>query len=152
MGERYFETVVGAVILTVTIIAMIIVGKFVQVDTANTGSYFLTAEFSNIDGIVTGTPVKIAGITVGNVSKTELNLNKMSASVVIRIAKADLELPKDTSVRITSSGLLGAKYLDLQPGSDDKTLQNRDRIRYTQSTVNLEDIISRVVTSGGNRK
>jgi phospholipid/cholesterol/gamma-HCH transport system substrate-binding protein len=55
--------------------------------------------------------------------------------------------PKDSSLKILTSGLLGEQYLGLEPGADDKTLVANDTISATQSAVVLENLISQFLYS-----
>ena len=54
----------------------------------------------------------------------------------------NVQFPKDSSAQILTSGLLGEKYIGLQPGADTEMLANNDRIVMTQSAVVLENLIS----------
>ncbi len=60
-----------------------------------------------------------------------------------------IELPKDSSAAVVSSGLLGDKYIKLEPGGDDKMLEEGDAIRFTQSSISFEEMIGKFVFSGG---
>ena len=53
-----------------------------------------------------------------------------------------IQFPKDSSAQILTSGLLGEKYIGLQPGADEVMLKDNDRIQMTQSAVVLENLIS----------
>jgi phospholipid/cholesterol/gamma-HCH transport system substrate-binding protein len=59
----------------------------------------------------------------------------------------DVKLPKDTSAVVASAGFLDGKFLTLQPGSDEETLNPGDRIDYTQSTPSLEQLLGQVIFS-----
>jgi phospholipid/cholesterol/gamma-HCH transport system substrate-binding protein len=61
---------------------------------------------------------------------------------------SDVELPLDSSARIVSESLLGGRYVELQPGAEMDMLQPGDEIMFTQSAINLEDLIGRFVFSG----
>jgi phospholipid/cholesterol/gamma-HCH transport system substrate-binding protein len=55
--------------------------------------------------------------------------------------------PKDSSLKILTSGLLGEQYLGIEPGADEKLLANNDRVSSTQSAVVLENLISQFLYS-----
>ncbi|HEV2300929.1 MAG TPA: hypothetical protein VGR91_05110 [Stellaceae bacterium] len=57
------------------------------------------------------------------------------------------KLPDDTSAAVVSSGLLGDKYLSLVPGGSDKVIPPGGRIKFTQSSVNLENLIGQMMFS-----
>ena len=52
------------------------------------------------------------------------------------------------------TGVLGDRYISLQPGGDDRFLNSGDRISFTESAVSLERLIGQLVygTTRGERK
>jgi phospholipid/cholesterol/gamma-HCH transport system substrate-binding protein len=50
--------------------------------------------------------------------------------------------PKDSSLKILTSGLLGEQYVGIVAGADDQNLAAGDNIGSTQSAVVLENLIS----------
>ena len=104
--------------------------------------YKLMAEFDKIDGISTGSDVKIGGIKIGTVLDQSLNTETYRAKLTIGV-KGDIKLPLDSSAEIASEGLLGGKYVNLTPGADEQMLQDGGAIEYTQSSVNLEEMIGK---------
>ena len=48
-----------------------------------------------------------------------------------------------------SSGLLGEKFLALEPGGDENNLNDGEKIAFTQPSVSLEEMIGKFVFSGG---
>jgi phospholipid/cholesterol/gamma-HCH transport system substrate-binding protein len=55
--------------------------------------------------------------------------------------------PKDSSLKILTSGLLGEQYLGIEPGADEKTLVAGDAISSTQSAMVLESLIGQFLYS-----
>ncbi|MFT5702849.1 MAG: phospholipid/cholesterol/gamma-HCH transport system substrate-binding protein, partial [Rickettsiales bacterium] len=53
--------------------------------------------------------------------------------------------PTDSSAKILSSGLLGGKYVGLEIGANEEILQNGDRIMFTQSGVNFEELLGKFI-------
>jgi phospholipid/cholesterol/gamma-HCH transport system substrate-binding protein len=109
-------------------------------------NYPLIAKFSQADGITIGTDVRISGVKVGHVEKEYLDMNSFRAVVEISLDPA-IKLPADSSIQIVSDGLLGGKYLSIGIGSDDKILASGGEIQYTQSSVNLEALIGKMIFS-----
>ncbi len=63
-----------------------------------------------------------------------------------------LKLPTDTSASIVTAGILGDRYIELQPGADETVLKSGDQISYTESAVILERLIGQLIygkTGGG---
>lgn len=146
MKERYFESIIGALVILITMVCVLLSVKYINLDKYNKNIYYLTAEFNNLDGIAVGSEVKISGISVGYVSKLTLSKNHYTAVATLKIDQPELQLPKDTSIRVATSGLIGNKYLELHPGSDEVILGNQGRIRYTQSSLNMEDLIGKFIS------
>jgi len=109
--------------------------------TFNTGAtYSLIAEFDNIGGLKVRAPVKSSGVVVGRVDDIQFDSKKFTARVVMNIDKR-YEFPKDTSVSILTSGLLGEQYIGVEAGGDSAMLKEGDTVKLTQSAVVLEKLI-----------
>jgi phospholipid/cholesterol/gamma-HCH transport system substrate-binding protein len=109
--------------------------------TFKTGAtYSITAEFDNIGGLKVRAPVKSSGVVVGRVDDIQFDNKKFTARVKMNIDKR-YEFPKDTSVSILTSGLLGEQYIGLEAGGDSVMLKEGDIVKLTQSAVVLEKLI-----------
>lgn len=105
-------------------------------------TYDVTARFDNIGGLKARAAVKSAGVVVGRVESIGFDDQRYQASVVLRLQKRFL-FPKDSSVKILTSGLLGEQYIGIEPGGEEQSLAPGDVILQTQSAVVLENLISR---------
>jgi phospholipid/cholesterol/gamma-HCH transport system substrate-binding protein len=108
--------------------------------------YEVSAKFDNIGGLKPGAAVKSAGVVVGRVKKIEFDGTSFQAKVTLAM-NIEHAFPKDSSLKILTSGLLGEQYLDLSAGADDKNLAAGDKIGSTQSAVILENLISQFLYS-----
>jgi phospholipid/cholesterol/gamma-HCH transport system substrate-binding protein len=61
----------------------------------------------------------------------------------------DVKLPKDSTAAVRSTGLIGDKFLAVDPGGDDANLADGGKIVYTQPSVSIEEMIGKFVFSGG---
>jgi phospholipid/cholesterol/gamma-HCH transport system substrate-binding protein len=104
-------------------------------------TYKLSANFDNVGGLKVRAPVKSAGVTVGRIAAIRFDDQTFQANVTINLDSA-YKFPKDSSAAILTAGLLGEQYLGLTAGSDEKNFADGDKIRYTQSAVVLENLIS----------
>ncbi|OZI16047.1 outer membrane lipid asymmetry maintenance protein MlaD [Bordetella genomosp. 7] len=104
-------------------------------------TYTLTANFDNIGGLKARAPVKSAGVVVGRVGNISFD-DKVFQAVVTLNLEEGYEFPKDSSASILTSGLLGEQYVGLSPGAEEENLADGGKIRYTQSAVVLEQLIS----------
>ncbi len=109
--------------------------------------YEITANFENVSGLKVKSPVTMAGVRIGRVSDIIFDGERYEAIVKIRIESRYNTLPKDTSASIYTAGLLGEKYVGLEPGGDEENLQDKDKLKLTQSSLVLEKLISRFVDS-----
>ena len=109
-------------------------------------SYTLYANFDNIGGLKPRAAVKSAGVVVGRVASIAFDDKTYQARVRLEMQKAYV-FPKDSSVKILTSGLLGEQYLGIEPGDDEKNLAAGDEIHQTQSAVVLENLIGQFINS-----
>jgi phospholipid/cholesterol/gamma-HCH transport system substrate-binding protein len=110
------------------------------------GTFSIRARFADVGGIAPGASVLISGVPVGKVESLDLD-DRYNAIATLRIRKGVL-LPSDTMAAIRSSGLIGEKHIALSPGSEDSLLQPGETITDTESSVNLESLISRFAFGG----
>ena len=108
--------------------------------------YEVTAKFDNIGGLKTGAAVKSAGVVVGRVKSIDFDGESFQARVTMDLQSKN-QFPKDSSLSILTSGLLGEQYVGITPGADEKNLVSGDRIGTTQSAVVLENLISQFLYS-----
>ena len=109
-------------------------------------TYSVSAKFDNIGGLKPRAPVKIAGVVVGRVGNITFDDKSFQAVVTLNL-ESDYQFPKDSSVKILTSGLLGEQYIGLEPGGDTVNLAAGDRIKMTQSAIVLENLISQFLFS-----
>ncbi|RPH66615.1 MAG: outer membrane lipid asymmetry maintenance protein MlaD [Burkholderiales bacterium] len=103
-------------------------------------TYEATARFDNIGGLKPRAAVRSAGVVVGRVAAIRYD-DQLYQAVVVLALDEQYKFPKDSSVRILTSGLLGEQYIGLEPGGDTEMLAAGDRITLTQSAVVLESLI-----------
>jgi phospholipid/cholesterol/gamma-HCH transport system substrate-binding protein len=103
--------------------------------------YTVTAKFDNIGGLKQGAAVKSAGVVVGRVESIQFDDESYQAKVSLALQNK-YAFPKDSSLKILTSGLLGEQYVGILAGADEKNLVAGDNIGSTQSAVVLENLIS----------
>lgn len=109
-------------------------------------SYPVAARFDNIGGLKPRAAVKSAGVVVGRVDSITFDDKNYQARVNLAMESRYL-FPKDSSLKILTSGLLGEQYIGIEPGALDKNLVAGDTITQTQSAVVLENLISQFLYS-----
>ena len=113
------------------------------------GGYELKAHFSQIGQLRKQAPVKIGGVTIGQVADIQLDPTKYDSIVTLTLDSKFKDLPADTSAGIYTSGLLGESYIGLQPGGDPDVLKSGDEIVFTQPAVDLLQLVGKYMFSGG---
>jgi phospholipid/cholesterol/gamma-HCH transport system substrate-binding protein len=109
--------------------------------------YHVTAEFDNIGDLKVGSPVTIAGVRVGDVSKIRFDPKTFKAVVALRLDEQYNEIPDDSFASIQTQGLLGGKYIGFSPGGSDTFLKDGSRVEQTQSAIVLESLINKLFAS-----
>jgi phospholipid/cholesterol/gamma-HCH transport system substrate-binding protein len=103
-------------------------------------TYRVIAKFDNIGGLKRQAAVKSAGVVVGRVESISFDDKSFQASVALAL-DSRYRFPKDSSLKILTSGLLGEQYVGVEAGADEKNLAPGDTIANTQSAVVLENLI-----------
>jgi phospholipid/cholesterol/gamma-HCH transport system substrate-binding protein len=146
MNRHSFEVIAGIIVILVSIVFMTHVFRIGVSSHKGSDEQILKGCFNNIDGIKIGSDVKIGGIKVGSV--TAIKLDKESFRVCVNIAiDEDIKIPEDSTLAVSSSGIFGGKYLAIKIGASEDMMQNNHYFTSTQSTLNLEDLISKFATS-----
>lgn len=109
-------------------------------------TYLVKAKFDNVGGVKPKAAVRSAGVVVGRVDNIVFD-DKSFQAVVTLALESRYVFPKDSSLKILTSGLLGEQYLGIEPGADEKNLTAGDTIASTQSAVVLENLISQFLFS-----
>jgi phospholipid/cholesterol/gamma-HCH transport system substrate-binding protein len=142
MRHNLLEALIGLVVLIFTGYFLIFAYKSGDLESSN--GYNLFAKFDRIDGLIVGSNVNISGVKIGKVSSIEIEPRSYQAKVFINISHK-ITIPSDTSAEIVSESLLGGKYITLIPGISTKPLKPNSRIIKTQSSVNLESLLTKFV-------
>jgi phospholipid/cholesterol/gamma-HCH transport system substrate-binding protein len=140
--NNIFETIIGAVVIFISVFFLIFAK--IQSDTIpdDLTTYKLIAKFDKIDGINIGSDVRMAGIKIGVILDQELDTETYEAVLEFNIA-SNIKIPSDTIASVVSSGLLGKKYLSLDPGAEEIYLKDGEQIIHTQSSINIETLIGK---------
>lgn len=112
-------------------------------------SYRIEARFDNIGGLNVKAPVMIGGVKVGRVGGIWIDKDDYVAVVGLDINAEYDSLSDDTGAAVLTSGLLGAQFVGLSPGSSDFYLEDGDKLEFTQSAIQLESLISQFMFSQG---
>jgi len=104
-------------------------------------NYKVSAKFDNIGGLKSGAAVKSSGVVVGRVESIVFDDLAFQARVTLALDQR-YAFPKDSSLKILTSGLLGEQYIGIEAGAEEKNLAAGDKIGNTQSAMVLESLLS----------
>lgn len=144
-GRNMIETVMGAVVLLVA--AMFLAFAYNHSSLRTVSGYEISARFDRVDGVSAGTDVRISGIKVGTVTDQRLDTDRYLAIVRMSIDPR-IKLPTDTVAEVASEGLLGGRYLALIPGGETDMIKPGGEIKFTQSPVDLVQMLGKFMFSG----
>ena len=147
MKDNLVETLVGAVVLVIA--GLFVLYGYTKTESDSGDGYQVVAQFDRVDGLTVGSDVRMSGIKVGTVRGLKLNPESFYAEAEFMIS-GEVNLPEDTSAKITSEGLLGGNYVSLSPGGSEDTLGEGDEILYTQGSVDLIGLVSQALFSAGD--
>ncbi len=109
-------------------------------------TYRVEARFDNVGGLKPKGAVRSGGVVVGRVESLSFDDKTFQAKVVLSL-ESRYVFPKDSSLKILTSGLLGEQYIGIEAGAEEKSLVAGDTISSTQSAVVLENLISQFLYS-----
>lgn len=145
MAENRAEILAGAAVLAAAI------GFLVYASggrgAASGGTYELHASFRSVEGITPGSDVRLAGVKIGGITKLTLNPQSFYADATIAIDKS-IQLPDDSAILISSEGLLGGNFVEIQPGGSSDNLVAGASIEDTQGSVSLISLLMKFVSGG----
>jgi phospholipid/cholesterol/gamma-HCH transport system substrate-binding protein len=142
MKKYAMETVVGIFVVFGLLCVGYMTVKLGKVDFLKSDSYWLTAKFTTVAGLRIGSPVNILGIEVGRVENITMDQEDLKAVVKMRLKK-DIKIYDDAIASIKTEGLIGDKYLSIDPGGAGDLLPNNGVIIDTQAAVDIEQLISK---------
>ena len=146
MQNSIVETLIGAAVIAVA--TLFLMFAYTSTGSGPVSGYDVIAKFSKADGVNVGTDVRLSGIKVGTVEKMSLDPKTYNAVVTLALENT-VKLPNDSSVRITSEGLLGNQYLSIEPGSSMQAIKPGGEIENTQGSVDLIGLLGKAVFSAG---
>ena len=138
------EAVVGLFVLLGLLCVAYLTVKLGRMELGRGDGYTLEARFTSVSGLRVGAAVEIAGVSVGRVTEIRLDPKESMAIVALQVSR-DVKLTDDAIASVKTSGLIGDKYIDIQPGGNGSPLANGDTITDTESAVDIEALISKYV-------
>lgn len=145
--EEINNFIIGLCVLTICFICIIAfkLQKSAWKD-AQESDYSIFATFNRTDGLLVGDKVRMAGIDVGYIENSILD-DDFRANLTLKI-RSNIQIPDDSSASIVSSGFMGSKYIEIEPGGSDEYLSEGTEFSYTQDAIILEELVDRIISIG----
>ena len=149
MKENKLEVIIGAVVLAVALGFVVFLYQSTGLSVSNSKHYELKADFRSADGIHVGTDVRLAGVKVGTVSDLSLNIETYRAEAALAIENK-VDIPDDSSLTVSSEGVLGGNFIEVIPGASYEYMQPGDEFLDTQGSVSLISLLLKFVSGSDN--
>ena len=136
-------------VLKVTVFSMVILClgllSVSLVDIAPFPGTRLTACFDNLGGLESRDPVMLNGLAIGRVGRVHFSDDYQACAELV--ITTSIDIPEDTMAMVLAQGVLGDRYVDLQPGGSDVMLEDGNNIEYTQGAMILEHLLGRALST-----
>ena len=142
MNKRPVETIMGIVVLAVAVFFAYFAYNVSDLQVVK--GYNVTAKFLKVGGLTVGSDVRINGIKVGTVIAQNLDDKDFTAEVKMSLS-SNVHLPNDSVVSIVSDGLVGDKFIKIDPGHSEVMLKDGDIIKNTKDFKTLEDMVGEII-------
>ena len=152
MNKRPVETIMGIVVIVIAALFLFFAYKVSDLQVVK--GYTVSAKFLKVGGLTIGSDVRINGIKVGTVISQKLDPVDYVADIQLSLS-SDLKLPKDSVAVIANDGLMGNKFIKIEPGKDTELLKDGDEITQTKDFKTLEDMVGEIifmVTDNGEKE
>lgn len=142
MKKYSIETIVGIFVVIGLVCVAYMTIKLGKVSLLGDNYYSLYANFSSVSGLRVGNPIEIDGIEVGRVENLIFDQEKQTAVAVLKIRK-DIKVYDDAGASIKTAGLIGDKFINIEPGGGGQILKPGGRISETNAPIDIEELISK---------
>lgn len=138
------ETIVGFFVMIGLVCLGYLTIKLGKMELFNSNGYSIFATFSSVSGLKPGAEIDIAGVKVGRVKSIRLD-EKLPRAIVELQLNNDIKLTEDAIASVKTSGLIGDKYISIDPGGSDQLLKSGGEITDTESSIDIESLISKYI-------
>jgi phospholipid/cholesterol/gamma-HCH transport system substrate-binding protein len=142
MERAKLELVVGVFVLIGLACLTYLSVKLGKLEVIGGNNYVVEAEFTSASGLKSGASVEIAGVEVGRVKGISLQGDRAMVALAIQDG---VKLYTDSIASIKTRGIIGDKYVALSLGGGGDPLKAGEKIRDTESGLDLEELVSQYV-------
>lgn len=145
MKKLTLDTVVGVFVLAGILCLGYLSIRLGKVEIFGGDYYRVSALFDSVSGLKPGATVEIAGVTVGSVENIGLDSKDQGRARVTLKLRSGIKLRDDVIASVRTRGIIGDKFILLQPGGSDTLIPPGGTIRDTESAVDLEELLSKYI-------
>jgi len=123
MTERQMQLRIGALVLVGILLFIGFVLSIGKRSALFEERYSLWTSFTSTEGLSVGAPVRLAGVTVGNVTRITFGRDTRDRRIAVNLAvqlRIQDRIREDSIASIGTIGLVGDKVLDITVGSHDR--------------------------------
>lgn len=142
MKKYAMETTVGIFLVFGVLCVGYMTVNLGQASFLGDNSYSLFARFTSVSGLRVGSPVDMFGLRVGRVDELAMDQEDQKAVVKMRIQKGT-KIYDDAIASIKTEGLIGDKYLSIDPGGGGFLLKPGGTIIETQPALDVGELIGK---------
>jgi phospholipid/cholesterol/gamma-HCH transport system substrate-binding protein len=145
------ETAVGAFMVFGLLCLSYLAIKLGDVSLLESDRLHLQAQFVSSSGLKEGAFVEVGGVRVGTVENIRVDYETY-LSVVDLALDPNLRLQEDAIASIRTSGIIGDKFVKITPGGSETYIAPGGEIFETESSISIEELISKYIFESDNKK
>lgn len=143
IAEETRHIIVGTVVVLLVVLLFLFATR---TDRSALGSYRITARFNSVEGIFHDSPVRLAGVRIGEVVGLAYDSDRQQAVVTMAV-RPGIELPTDSLAIVTSDGMMGDRFIRIDPGGSLDFLKDGGRIEFTQDSILFQELLAKVIST-----
>lgn len=147
---KAIKTGLYAALVIAVVVLLTVFGRHDAAELDNGESYEVNARFGRTDGLLVGDLVRMAGVNIGKVVNAQLD--KDFRAILTLDINENVKIPDDSSASIVSSGIMGKKYIEIEPGGSFDFIMPGGEFSYTQDAMVIEELIDRIISIGKANK
>ncbi|MBE6463117.1 MAG: outer membrane lipid asymmetry maintenance protein MlaD [Alphaproteobacteria bacterium] len=142
MNKKPVETIMGIVVLAVATLFMVFAYNVSDLQVVK--GYEIGARFLKVGGLNTGADVRINGVKIGTVLSQKINPEDYMVDVRMSISP-EIALPEDSVISVAGDGLMGDKFIKIEPGKSEETISPGAIASNTKDAKSLEDMVGEII-------
>ncbi len=145
------ETKVGAFFIASIVVIAVLILRVEKLDFGSSkGSHNFHTYFGQVSGLAQQSAIRVAGVKVGEVRKIELEGQR--AKVTMSLNKGQVPVYTDAVASLSSIGILGEKYIELDPGHANTGLHEAGQAIRSKTGISLDNLMETMGAIGEDLK